>query len=177
MASSSTWRRSRRRCSGSGHGRTRAALPAGRRSRCTLLSRGAATVLCVRPARRIVDLEVKLDGRRVESETTCMWAGAYVLTVATVLPDRGLAFELVSSFVGHRDVATHVTHLTLGPAGKAAEIGAHDHAHESLDPMIRARECAYEHVQVLLQQLTSLGHDVSIDVPDDAFDELERIEA
>jgi hypothetical protein len=26
-------------------------------------------------------------------------------------------------------------------------------------------------------QLTSLGHDVSIDVPDDAFDELERIEA
>jgi hypothetical protein len=53
---------------------------------------------------------------------------------------------------------------------------AHDHAHESLDPMIRARECAYEHVQVLLEQLTSLGHDVSIDMPDDAFDELERIE-
>jgi hypothetical protein len=40
--------------------------------------------------------------------------------------------------------------------------------------MIRARECAYEHVQVLLEQLTSLGHDGSIDVPD-AFDELERI--
>lgn len=134
-------------------------------------------MLCVRPARRIVDLDVKLDGRRVESETTCMWAGAYVLTVATVLPERGLAFELVSSFVGHRDVATHATHLALGPPGKAAEISAHDHAHESLDPMIRARECAYEHVQVLLEQLTSLGHDVSIEVPDDAFDELERIEA
>jgi hypothetical protein len=126
-------------------------------------------VLCVRPARRTIDLDVTLDGRRVQSETTCMWAGAYVLTVATVLPDRGLAFELVSSFVGHHDVATHVTHLALGPPGKGAEISAHDHAHESLDPIIRARECAYEHVQVLLEQLTSLGHDVSIEVPDDAL--------
>ncbi len=133
-------------------------------------------MLCVRPARRIVDLKVKLDGRRVESETTCMWAGAYVLTVATVLPDRGLAFELVSTFVGHRDVVTHVTHLALGPPGTGAEISAQDHAHESLDPMIRARECAYEHVQVLLEQLTSLGHEASIEVPDGAFDELERIE-
>jgi hypothetical protein len=149
-------------------------LGVARVARC--MSGGTATVLCVRPVRRIVDLGVKLDGCRVQSETTCMWAGAYVLTVATVLPDRGLAFELVSSFVGHRDVATHVTHLALGPPGRAAEISAHDHAHESLDPMIRARECAYEHVQVLLEQLTSFGHDVSIEVPDDAFDELERIE-
>lgn len=64
-----------------------------------------------------------------------MWAGAYVLTVATVLPDRGLASELVSSLVGHRDVTIRVTHLALGRPGKTAEIGAHDHAHESLDPM------------------------------------------
>jgi hypothetical protein len=133
-------------------------------------------VLCVRAARRIVDLDVKLDGRRVESETTCVWAGAYVLTVASVLPGRGLAFELVSSFVGHHDVATHVTHLALGPRGMAAEIDAHDHAHESLDPMIRARECAYEHVQVLLERLAGLGYEVSIEVADGAFDELERIE-
>lgn len=139
-------------------------------------SRETATLLCVRLARRIVDLDVKLDGRRVQSETTCMWAGAYVLVLATVLPESGLAFELVSSFVGHRDVATHVTHLVLGPPGNAGEISTDDHAHESLDPMIRARECAYEHVQVLLEQLTSLGYDVSIDVPDDAFDELERID-
>jgi hypothetical protein len=83
-------------------------------------------VLCVRLVRRIVDLDVKLDGCRTDSETTCMWAGACVLTVATVLPDRGLAFELVSSFVGHRDVATHVTHLALGPPGRSAEISAHD---------------------------------------------------
>ena len=75
----------------------------------------------------------------------------------------------------HKYVATHVTHLALGSPGNAAEIAAHEHAHESLDPMIRARECAYEHVQVLLEQLTSLGHEVSIDVPDDAFDELERV--
>lgn len=130
----------------------------------------------MRPARRIVDLEVKLDGSRAESETTCVWAGAYVLVIATVLPDRELAFELVSSFVGHHDVPTHVAHLGLGPVGEAAQISTDDHAHESLDPMVRARECVYEHVQVLLEHLTSFGYEVAVDVPDDAFEELERVE-
>lgn len=133
-------------------------------------------LVCVRPTRCIVDLEVKLDGSRVESETTCVWAGPYVLVIATVLPDRELAFELVSSFVGHRDVPTHVAHLALGPVGECAQISTDDHAHESLDPVIGARECAYEHVQVLLEQLTSFGYEVSIDVPDDAFEQLERVE-
>ena len=39
---------------------------------------------------RTIALDVTLDGRRANSETTCMWAGPYVLVIATVLPEAGL---------------------------------------------------------------------------------------
>jgi hypothetical protein len=109
--------------------------------------------------RRTIELAVTLDGRLLASETTCMWAGPYVLTIATTLPDHGLAVELHSTFVGHEPVIAQV-----------------EHDRANLDPMLRARECAYEHVQVLLETLKSLDYEVAIDVPDDAFKDLERIE-
>lgn len=127
-------------------------------------------------ARRIVDFEVKLDGRRVDSETTGVWAGPYALTIATALPDRGLALTLTSTFVGHEGVATHATHLALGPPGHDPEIGTTEHSPASLDPALEPRGCMYEHVQILLDRLKQLGHEVSIEVPEDAFVALERIE-
>jgi hypothetical protein len=126
--------------------------------------------------RRTIELAVTLDGRLLASETTCMWAGPYVLTIATTLPDHGLAVELHSTFVGHEGVPTCVTHLTLGPVGHEPVIAQVEHDRANLDPMLRARECAYEHVQVLLETLKSLDYEVAIDVPDDAFKDLERIE-
>jgi hypothetical protein len=51
-----------------------------------------------------------------------------------------------------------------------------EHPHASLDPILRARECAYEHVQIVLETLKQLGYEVAIDVPDNAFEDLERIE-
>jgi hypothetical protein len=92
------------------------------------------------------------------------------------LPDHGLAVELHSTFVGHEDVPTCVTHLTLGPVGHEPVIAQVEHDRADLDPTLRARECAYEHVQVLLETLKSLGYTVAIDVPDDAFEDLERVE-
>lgn len=128
-------------------------------------------------SRRTVALAVALDGRRVSSETTCMWAGAHVLAVATALPDPGLALELHSVFVGHAGVPTCVTHLTLGPVGHDSAIVPVEHEHASLDPMLKARSCVYEHTEVLLETLKRLDHEARIDVPDDAFEELERIES
>jgi hypothetical protein len=125
---------------------------------------------------RTVPLAVTLDGRQIANETTCIWAGPYVLTIATMLPDQGLALEVHSTFVGHQGVPTCVTHLTLGPVGHDPVIAQVEHPHASLDPMLRARECAYEHVQIVLETLKQLGYEVAIDVPDDAFEDLERVE-
>lgn len=126
--------------------------------------------------RRTIALAVKLDGRQVSSETTCTWAGPYVLVVATTLPDHGLAVEVHSTFVGHEGVPTCVTHLTLGPVGDDPVIFPVEHERANLEPKLKARECAYEHAAIVLETLKRLGYEVGIDVPDDAFEELERVE-
>jgi hypothetical protein len=126
--------------------------------------------------RRPIDLRVKLDGERVGSETTAMRSGAYVLTISTVLPDRGVAFQLTSTFVGHRGVGTQATHLALGPVGHEPRLWSAEHDHQELDPIFRARECAYEHTQVLIEHLREHGVQASIDIDDTAFEQLERVE-
>jgi hypothetical protein len=126
--------------------------------------------------RHAIDLEVSLGGKQVTSETTAICAGPDVLTIATVLPDHGVLFELTSTFIGHEGVDTHVAHLVLGPTGEDAQIHTTDHPHERLDPTYDPRGCTYEHIQILLEHLKRLGHDVAIDVPDGAFEQLERVE-
>ncbi len=127
-------------------------------------------------ALRTIALDVTLDGRRAGSETICTWAGPYVLVIATVLPELGLAVEVHSTFVGHEGVPTCATHLTLGPVGHDPAIIPVEHERANLDPTIKARECVYEHASVVLETLKRLGYEVGIDVPDNAFEELERIE-
>jgi hypothetical protein len=126
--------------------------------------------------RRTIELAVTLDGRQVSSETICTWAGPYVLVIATTLPDHGLAMEVHSTFVGHEGVETCATHLTLGPVGRKPVIVPVEHEHANLEPTLMARECAYEHVEIVLETLKHLGYEVGIDVPDNAFEELERVE-
>jgi hypothetical protein len=99
-----------------------------------------------------------------------------VLSVITVLPDHGVLFQLVSTFIGRRGVDTHIAHLVLGPLGEDPEIHTEDRAHELLDPAYDPRSCVYEHIHVLLEHLTRLGHEASIDVHDNAFRELERVQ-
>ncbi|HEY5194636.1 MAG TPA: hypothetical protein VIJ39_12290 [Solirubrobacteraceae bacterium] len=125
---------------------------------------------------RTIPLAVTLNGRQVDSETTCVWAGPHVLVIATVLPDHGLALELDSIFVGHEGVPTCVTHLTLGPVGENPVIVPVEHEHASLNPKLKARDCAYEHAEIVLETLNRLGYEAGINMPDDAFEELERVE-
>jgi hypothetical protein len=126
--------------------------------------------------RRTIALDVTLDGRRADSETTYVWAGPYVLVIATVLPEMGLAVEVHSTFVGHEGVPTCATHLMLGPVGNDPVVVSVEHERANLDPTIKARECVYEHAEVVLETVERLGYEVGIDVPDDAFEELERVE-
>jgi hypothetical protein len=125
---------------------------------------------------RLIPLCVTLDGRQVSSETVCDWAGAYVLVIATTLPDPGLALEVYSTFVGHPEVDTYVTHLRLGPVGHEPLTITAEHDHEQLNPKTKPRECAYEHMEILVEALNSLAFEVGIVMPEDAFGELERVE-
>lgn len=127
-------------------------------------------------SRRNIQLDIALNGRQVDSETTCVWAGPHVLVITTVLPDHGLALELDSVFVGHEGVPTCTTHLTLGPVGHDPVIVPVEHEHASLNPELKARDCAYEHAEIVLETLNRLGYEAGIDMPDDAFEELERVE-
>jgi hypothetical protein len=123
-----------------------------------------------------IDLDVRLSGAQAISETTAICAGPYVLMISTALPDHRVVFQLTSTFVGYTGVDTHVTHLTLGPVGEDPTIETEDHPHDRLDPAYGPRECAYQHIHVLMEHLKRLGHEPAIDLPDDAFDELEGIE-
>jgi hypothetical protein len=123
-----------------------------------------------------IDLEIRIQGSVVESETTCMWAGPYVLALATTLPSPELAIEIHSSFVGHHGVPTCSTHLTLGPADAGPVISTTTHEDMALDPVINSRQCVYEHWNIVLEQLAALGYTATMLVPRDAFDQLERVE-
>ena len=127
--------------------------------------------------RRAIDLDVRLGGERVSSETTAICAGPDVLTIVTVLPDHGVLFELTSTFIGHQGVDTHAAHLVLGPPGENDEIETEEHPHERLNPTYDPRGCAYEHIQILIEHLRRLGHNPAIDIPNGAFHELERVES
>jgi hypothetical protein len=125
---------------------------------------------------RPIPLSITLDGRPVSSETVCEWSSAYVLVIATTLPDPGLAIEVYSTFVGHPGVDTCVTHLRLGPVGEDPVASTAVHGHDYLNPKTKPRECAYEHMEILVEALNDLAYEVAIVMPEDAFRELERVD-
>ena len=128
------------------------------------------------PARLPVNIELQVDGVRVESETSCSWAGAHVLTLHTVIPRADVAFELHSTFVGHPRLPTHVVHLRLGPPGCEPSITYDDVDDPQTGPTYAPRSCAYEHAQRLIEVLSELGHRAAVNVSGEgAFEALERL--
>jgi hypothetical protein len=121
-------------------------------------------------------LRVIVDGRpRPSHSRYARSAGGLVLTIATVLPEHGLAFELISSYTGHRDTATIATHLTLGE-GRDGEIDSCRHPHEELNPAELARACAYDHASCLIEALGDSRHAARVALDEHTFSELERVE-
>ncbi len=122
-------------------------------------------------------LEVLVNDRACEAHITYTWAGGgMVLTISTVLPQRDLAVELISTYVGHPHTRTIVTHLMLGPPGRMARIRSIQRAHEDLDPIEGARECAYDHAHELMDAVGGLGHEIGVELDERTFAELERVE-
>jgi hypothetical protein len=86
-------------------------------------------------------LNVSVDDRPCKAHSTYAWSGGgTVLTISTVLPGRGLAAELISTYVGHPSTRTVATHLMLGPVGQGSDITTVEH--EALSPAESPRECA-----------------------------------
>ncbi len=122
-------------------------------------------------------LTVSIDGRPCEAHGTYSWAaGGAVLTLSTVLPERGLAAELISTYVGHPDTPTIATHLMLGPVGHSATVRSAEHRNEHLNPVESARECAYDHAHQLIELLSTTGRVVTVHLDEQSFTELERME-
>ena len=64
----------------------------------------------------------------------------------------------------------------LGPPGRTAQIRSIQCAHEDLDPIEGARECAYDHAHELIDALGGLGHEITVQLDERTFAELERVE-
>ncbi|HTX46902.1 MAG TPA: hypothetical protein VMD48_11500 [Solirubrobacteraceae bacterium] len=122
-----------------------------------------------------IPLTVAIDDRPCEAHTTYAWSGGgFVLTLSTVLPERGLAAELISTYIGHTDTPTITTHLMLGPVGQPASIATAEHAHDDLDPVESARECAYDHARELIERLHAAGRHVTVQLGEPSFAQLEH---
>ena len=98
-----------------------------------------------------------------------------MLTIATVLPESGLAFELISTYTGHPDTDTIATHLILGQ-GRDGEIDSCRHPHEQLNPVELAHACAYDHASRLIEALGDSRCPARVELSEHTFRELERIE-
>lgn len=124
-----------------------------------------------------IPVTVSIDKRPCEAHLSYSWAGGgSVLTLSTVLPEQGLAAELISACVGHADTATVVMHLMLGRLGQLARVFIAEHAHEDLDPMESARECAYDHAHELVELLRPADRRLTVQLDENSFTYLERIE-
>lgn len=121
-------------------------------------------------------LTIKVDGGPRPSRSRYDWtAGGRVLTISTVIPEAGLALELISTYVGHQDTDTLASHLTLRH-GRRGHIEECWHTHEQLNLGGLARGCAYDHANRLVERLSEYGHEVAIELGEHTFTQLERVE-
>jgi hypothetical protein len=96
-----------------------------------------------------------------------MWAGPYVLSVHTVIPQPDLAVEPHSTFTEHPGTPTAVAHLPLGPPGHAPVPRCDEQRREDL---LVGNACVYKHAMRLVELLRGLGREPSVDLP-----EIERL--
>jgi len=121
-------------------------------------------------------LSLTLHGQPRQAHCTYVWAaGGIVLTITTVIPERGLAFELISTYTGHRDSDTIAVHLALG-RGRIGEIETYRHPRDELNPDELARACAYDHAHRLSEALSDSGRLVAVELDEHTFAGLERVE-
>jgi hypothetical protein len=117
------------------------------------------------------DTRLAVDGRRVPCTTRLAYGGAYQLTIWTIVPT--LALELHSSYLGHPDGDTAVSHLQLRPG--EAPLNVTDQRPGAWLPVREARRlCLYDHLAALRELIAEHTNEpVSIEIADQA---LERVD-
>ena len=140
-----------------------------------MLSGGGATFWPVSEG-TLVPIRFAVNDRPLQSETSFIRFSPYVLAVRTVLPETPLCVELHSVFTGHAYIASHATHLLIGPLGHAPQRVNRDHNREGLDPVLKPRSCVLEHALQLVEALSAPGRVLTVtDVADVALTELEQL--
>jgi hypothetical protein len=109
---------------------------------------------------------ISLAGRSIGTITRIASVGGYVVVLATWLDNRGV--ELQSTYVGHPEVDTHITHLLLARGVHDVECGRVTHGEI---PVLYARQrCLYDHFQRLQDFADELGiGPLEVELFDDAL--------
>ena len=114
------------------------------------------------------DVTVAIAATPEPSSTTIATAGAYVVVVATTLPER--AVGLTSCYLGEIDGDTAASHLHLGP-------GPQERLSQRVLPgaqpgLTHARTCLLDHAAELQTALAELtGETISVNVGARALDQ------
>lgn len=116
-----------------------------------------------------IPIQIEIGGKPVRARTLASSIGAYVLVIATVLPDQ--AIDLHSTYTGHEHTDTLAAHLLL--ATGAYDTISEQHDHDQLPVMYARRHCLYDHLHHLQDLLDRLGLHASIPVEDTAITVLE----
>jgi len=119
---------------------------------------------------RLPDPEVRIDGARVGASSYLAYAGAYQLTLSTIVAD--LAIELHSGYLGHPDGDAAVSHLSLAPETEPA---THIELRPATDLLVAERRgCLYDHFAQLQELLARTGGgEVTIEIADGALEVIE----
>jgi hypothetical protein len=117
---------------------------------------------------RLPDPELRVGGRRVRCSTQLGYLGAYQLALSSTVAD--FAIELHSSYLGHPDGHTAISHLQLRRAQPPTT-----HTGERPGSELPVREarrlCLYDHLAALRELLAEATEaSVTVQLPDTALE-------
>jgi hypothetical protein len=116
---------------------------------------------------RLPSPELRVAGERVPCSSHLAYAGGYQLTLSTVVPE--LAVELHSSYLGHPDGETAVSHLQLRPGEPPATV-AELQPGGSMPVREARRLCLYDHLAALQELVAdTTGEAVTVEVAERAL--------
>ena len=113
------------------------------------------------------DPSLTVDGQAVECRSWLGYAGAYQLTLWTVVSE--LALELHSSYLGHPDGETAIAHLALQP-GQPPAVTSEQRPGVALPVRDARRLCLYDHLEALRHLVAEHAQaSVGIEIADQAL--------
>jgi len=118
---------------------------------------------------RLPDPQIRVNGRGVRASSYLVYAGAYQLTLSTIVAE--LALELHSSYLGHPDAPqSYATHLELAP-GQGPETWPEAHFGEEMPVGEERQRCLLDHLVKLRELLVRhTDGEVTIDLADAAIE-------